>query len=707
MSKNKLVNTVALIVLNIFVVSAQVDKCGTKIYIEYKKSQDPSYIKDLEAADKLIDSFIKSSQRASSNSGGQTVLRIPVVVHVLYKTSQQNISDAQIMSQLKVMNEDFRRMNPDTSNTPEIWRSIAADAHIEFCLATQDPNGNPTNGIVRRPTKVNSFTTDDKVKLTNQGGDDAWDTKKYLNIWVCNLTGGLLGYGEFPTNNYSSTFGLVVAYYAFGTEGNVNANTKRGRTTIHEISHCFNLRHIWADDGGGCIYDDGVDDTPKQSGPSNGCPAFPFKDACQPDTPGIMFMNYLDYSNDACMNMFTSGQITRMRAALQLFYPSLLNSALCDSLTLDNVDATIKSIIQPVGNICSDTIAPKIVISNTGKDTLEAITIRWRFDNDNWQEYEWSGSVLSLNEITIELPTQQNITNGNHILSAVATKLNDILQNPKGKDTASINFQTVLTTYDLPYYQSFELTPFPGISEIKISNPSGVTWEQTSKAFFSANKSIFIDNKQNDHEGDIDAFSLPNIDLTSFTGTPYLKFRWAYARLDNATSDVLQVLISTDCGYSYSSLFNRSGTGLTTAANQSVDYIPVKTEWREAIISLSSYKQNSNAIIAFQNIAGGNGNNLFIDDINIGDRFTGLQETSSINKQVILFPNPANSTLSIASEYTEETKYIISDVAGKPVSEGILNLQDNTEININSLSPGLYIISFVNSSQYHVKFIKQ
>ncbi len=709
MKKFKIITLILIFILSAKnILLAQNKTCGTLEHTRFKGEADSTYTKNLKEANELLEKHILNRKiQPTSKTSNTNILKIPVVVHVLYKTDQQNISDAQIRSQLKVMNEDFRKLNPDTVKIPDVWKNLAADTHIEFCLATKDPAGNTTNGIIRRPTKINSFTTDDKVKYTIQGGDDAWDTKKYLNIWVCNLTGGLLGYGEFPTNSYSNTYGFVVAYYAFGTEGNVNSNTKRGRTTIHEISHCFNLRHIWADDGGGCSIDDGIDDTPKQAGPSSGCPKFPYKDACQIDSPGIMFMNYMDYSNDACMNMFTEGQALRMRSAIELFYPTLNNPLLCDTVILSGTNAMLKAINNPVGEICSDSVMPQIVVSNIGLDTILNLTIKWRLDNGNWNDIKWIGKITALEDKIIYLTPIKNLINDKHRLDIMLAEVNGLVLQAESNDSAFTLFDVKLTRENLPYAQSFESTPFPGTTNIKILNSGGVAWQKTTKSSVNGLASIFIDNKLNDHEGDIDAFLLPNIDLTTFEGTPYIKFMWAYARKDNSASDALQVLLSLDCGYSFVSLFNRAGNNLETSANNAADFTPIKSEWKEAVINLNNYKNNNNVVIAFQNIAGGNGNNLYIDNISIGDRFTNVNEVLNNENLIRLYPNPTESVINIDYGNTKQTDYEIIDTNGKLLMTGVLNPNQN-QINAESLRKGLYLIIFKDNNKiFTQKFIKQ
>lgn len=248
---------------------------------------------------------------------------IPVVVHLLYNTQAQNISDAQILSQIDVLNKDFARKNSDSVNTPNVFKSVAAGSGIRFCLAKRDPKGNPTNGIVRKYTYRTSFTANGVCKLSSQGGDDAWDCNRYLNIWVCNLS-GYLGYATYPGGNPIAD-GVVIRTTAFGTIGNLIPQYNRGRTATHEVAHWLNVYHIWGDAQCGS---DLVNDTPIQERSNYGCPAFPHV-TCNNGPNGDMYMNYMDYVNDACMNMFTGGQFSRMEATLNSVRSSILTSNGC------------------------------------------------------------------------------------------------------------------------------------------------------------------------------------------------------------------------------------------------------------------------------------------------------------------------------------------------------------------------------------------
>ena len=235
------------------------------------------------------------------------------------------------------MNEDYARLNADTINTPVPFRSVAGAPNFQFCLANRDPNNNPTNGIERRQTSVQTFNADDLVKYFSSGGLDAWDVNKYLNIWVCNLENPILGIGDMPSSIHSDTYGVIVHYNAFGRTGNVLYPYNLGRTCTHEISHCFNLYHIWGDDDFSCLGTDFIADTPNQSDATYGCHGFPFADMCTMTYPGIMFMNFMDYSDDNCMNMFTANQATRMINSISSYYPDLLTSTGCLANGIESV----------------------------------------------------------------------------------------------------------------------------------------------------------------------------------------------------------------------------------------------------------------------------------------------------------------------------------------------------------------------------------
>jgi hypothetical protein len=232
------------------------------------------------------------------------LVSIKTVVNVVYKTADQNLSQQQIKSQITALNKDFRATNPDKSQTPAPWQGLITDTRVQFKLVK----------VTRTKTNVDAFTHDDGVKKAATGGIAPFSPSTHLNLWVCALSGGLLGYAQFPGGPVASD-GVVINYRAFGTQGTAQAPFNKGRTATHEIGHYFNLRHIWADtpDCGGS---DNVADTPNCAGPNFGTPTWPHV-TCNNGPNGDMFMNYMDYTDDTAMFMFTAQQVLRMRAALE------------------------------------------------------------------------------------------------------------------------------------------------------------------------------------------------------------------------------------------------------------------------------------------------------------------------------------------------------------------------------------------------------
>ena len=314
-------------------INKKIEKCGTVGHTEILKSKNPSLEQQIVHDEKALQLILNNSSNSRLTN---TVYTIPVVVHVVYFTSAQNISVAQIQSQIDVLNDDFGRKNADTTKTPHSFSSYASATNFQFCLASRDPNDISTNGIERRQTNIQVFNQGDDMKFYARGGLNAWDVSKYLNVWVCDMGGQIIGYGEQPTSTPSNTFGVVIQYNTFGKTGVVIPPYQLGRTCTHEISHCFDLYHIWGDEDS-CSGTDYINDTPNQAEATFGCHSFPYADICTITFPGIMFMNYMDYSDDNCMNMFTKDQAARMIASMNFYYPSILTSNGCLAVGIDQL----------------------------------------------------------------------------------------------------------------------------------------------------------------------------------------------------------------------------------------------------------------------------------------------------------------------------------------------------------------------------------
>lgn len=304
--KQKIYFLVGVFLMTFLAIGAQERNCASYEYMQEQLQQNPALQSKIAEFEALAQNRAQNSQ--VQNDG---IIYVPVVVHVVWNSAlpAENLSDAQVMSQIDVIYKDFRRLNDDADDE---WDQ-AADMEIEFYLAQVDPEGNPTNGITRKETNVASWGFTDDIKRSSAGGVDPWDTSKYFNFWVGNIGGGILGYASFPGGD-PLLDGIVMSPQFFGSSDYDTNNDfylappfDKGRTTTHEIGHYLNLRHIWGD--GGCGVDDFVDDTPESDAPNFGC-AVGHQSCGSLD----MYQNYMDYTDDACMNLFTLGQKNRMRA---------------------------------------------------------------------------------------------------------------------------------------------------------------------------------------------------------------------------------------------------------------------------------------------------------------------------------------------------------------------------------------------------------
>ncbi|GEO05681.1 hypothetical protein AAE02nite_33450 [Adhaeribacter aerolatus] len=300
--------------------------CGTAQLREKLTRQQPGLKLRQERVRKVADDLLLAGRARLK----QPVIQIPVVFHVIYHTPEENISDEQIQSQLQVLNEDYRRRNADTVNTLPAFKKLAADTGIQFCLATIDPTGKPTTGITRTYTDSLGFTTDEAMKFTAKGGHNAWDANQYLNIWVCNIQNGFLGYAQFPGGD-PAIDGVVLWYQ---TIGKFPANPyvsvfNQGRTATHEIGHWLGLEHIWGIKDFGCEDSDGITDTPPQDNANSGCPTGTINSCNNSLQGGDMYQNFMDYTDDACMNLFTQGQSAYMQAIVSSARPGLLSAVTC------------------------------------------------------------------------------------------------------------------------------------------------------------------------------------------------------------------------------------------------------------------------------------------------------------------------------------------------------------------------------------------
>lgn len=418
--------------------------CGTEAYYQKSIIEDPSIIQSTLEAKLLYQQWLKTHPDGGAKKSG-TILKIPVVVHVIYENPTENISEAQVISQIEVLNDDYRKLNADTGNVPTWFKPIAADTEIEFVLAVRDPNGNTTNGITRTSTTVTNFSSANP-KSTSAGGKDGWPPKEYLNFWVCDLGNGLLGYAIPPSSNPGSNDGVVCGYKYVGKapDNPFGGAFNKGRTATHEVGHWLGLDHTFL---GGCSgmtasncssQGDGICDTPPTSNNNYGCPS-DNQNTCA-ETPidlNDQHMNYMDYVDDGCMNMFTDDQKARMRAIINTSRSGLLTSL--GATPVSALDASI-ALVVPSDTTCgSDQFAPVITLTNYGSTTLATTTISYQVDTNSIDTYSWSGNLATQETEEITLP--MIVTSfGSHTFQAWTSMPNGSSDEVTSNDSSSSSF---------------------------------------------------------------------------------------------------------------------------------------------------------------------------------------------------------------------------------------------------------------------------
>jgi hypothetical protein len=376
----------------------------------------------------------------------QSVFNIPVIVHIIHNnenvnsstaTSGNNLNAAQVVDQINILNKDYNGLNADTSLIPSIFKPVAGRMQVNFCLAVV----NPTGGVMAEPgiDRVNRVAKGWTVTPYSQAYIDAtvkpgsiWNPAFYLNIWVCPLGGGLLGYSTFPNPGTSGISGLSSPYGSSTTDGVVILNTSfgsvgtaqsgqynKGRTTTHEIGHWMGLRHTWGD---GTCASDYCNDTPPAQTANYGCPAFPHNlGTCTGNTTGEMSMNYMDYTDDACMYMFTADQKNRAQLILtnSPMRITVITSTVCDLPTITN-DIGISFVSVPTYSQvinCLNNINPIINVTNFGSGILTSAVFSFNVDGVNTQTLSWTGSAAPNTSFTLALAQISNLTLGAHVFS--------------------------------------------------------------------------------------------------------------------------------------------------------------------------------------------------------------------------------------------------------------------------------------------------
>jgi len=707
-------------------------RCGTQFVIEeqYKKNPD---LKRIVAAERsrLAAAALqeKSVIRARSNS----TLTVPVVVHIVLP-NPTIISDAQVQSQIDILNTDYAGLNGDSTRIPAAFKPFFGKGRIRFCLAKRTPSGESTNGIIR---KVSSTKSDpgigDPIKYSAQGGSDAWDPTQYLNVWVGDdLTSSFLGYSFTPSLPLSIVplveRGFVNQYQCFGKGGTTQAPYNLGRTAVHEIGHYFNLEHIWGptncDGNDVCSDDDGIGDTPKQEGCNYGNPVGVLTDNCTATDPGIMWMNYMDYVNDLSMVMYTPQQYARMEANFVnvVWMQNLANSNGCTppqsvarDVRLVSLNNTITGSNSSFLYACNNSYQPNITVRNLGTASVNAMRIEVKINGGSAVITNWSGTLNTASEISINLNpiTLNNGTNNNFLIEITQVNGQDDQNTINNAYSApGIIYPFVLTQ---PLTEGFEQVIFPP-SNWRLLNPdNNFTWQRTTDAARTGTASMVFDNF-NSEENDLLDWMISPLIPAKGRDSIFLTFQIAAATFIKpstitALADTLEIMVSSNCGTSFTSRYKKGGIGLVTTGDVAIEtyFIPTTSQWRKDSVFIGFYDNNGpdNIQIAFKHTTNWE-NNIYIDDISIFNRQrntnTGINDLyNDILSNIRIYPNPVNTQLTIDQLNTgKNMPYRIVNIFGQQVMSGILQNQKSV-IDISRLSSGVY---FFHMKEGAIKLIK-
>ena len=601
---------------------------------------------------------IKANRLAArqNNNSSLNVITIPVVVHVIHNGDalgvNENITDAQILSQITVLNQDFGRVagTPGFNTNP-----VGVDTEIQFCLAQRDPNGLFTTGINRYNLGSEASWEIDDIN-TEIKPQTQWNPNEYLNIWVVNRIvitifgfeiGEILGYAQFPSGSGlegleegtgpANSDGVVIGHRYFGSSdiypaGTYSAPNDKGRTSTHEVGHYLGLRHIWGD--GGCDVDDFCDDTPRAAEANSGCSIG--IDSC-PAFPGLdMVENYMDYSNDACMNVFTQDQKDRMIAVLTNAQrrATLGTSLACQpGQTYDN-DGSLNILDLNVAE-CGTTLSPTLRITNVGNNTLSFAEIIYNIDGSNSDIYIWNGSLTNGQSETINLPTITT-TVGNHVFNATIEVVNDVF------DENTLN-SSKNQTFDILVFNTEEIT----ISILADEYGDETTWELTD----SSNNIIA-------------------------SGGPYSEF----------SENLETVAVTSNECYTFT-IFDSYGDGICCSYGDGI--YEIKTSEDVLIISGGEFGESESKTFGI-------------------DQSLSTTENTFSNG-IKLFPNPVNNQLniSIAEEIGLPNQLSIYNNLGQLIDDKKVSLVNDLFVNTESYTTGVYFIKIIKDEQSTViRFIK-
>jgi PKD repeat protein len=621
-------------------------------------------------------------------SGGDEVLIIPVVFHVIHNNGPEDITDEQIHDAVRILNRDFRKLNPDTIQINAPFAGISSDIRIEFRIAQLDPDGNCTKGITRT---VSQLTYDGNGQMRDL---IHWPRDSYMNVWVCSDPSGAAGYTFLPSSvdNFFSQGddGIVMKHSYTGSIGTSNVN--RSRALTHEVGHWLNLRHTWGagnspEDASNCQQDDGVSDTPNTLGWTS-C-------TVNGESCGSLdnVENYMEYSY--CSKMFTTGQKERMRAA------AFSNIAERNELHTDQN-------LMDTGVFGDDLILCAAEFSASDRVLCPGDEIQFYDESfndvDNWTWDFGDGTVLEgTNGEDLESPIHIYPDAGEYTVTLTVEK---------NGNTESITKNAFITVMEsggqtIPLVEGFE-NDFPADDWFILEDEANtsVEWQTTNNASYSGETSIYLPNGLS-NGGLINELISSTIDASDTNGIT-IRFRYAHAnKSSDGSTDEFRMLVSGDCGNTWQSeVLYFGNTVLPTADPSFLTFVPnSEDDWRQVTAEINdSTVLTENFMMKFR-FKGGGGNHIYIDDININSQFVSVEEVVQKSFNWKLFPNPAGeqATARVVVEEPSDFEMYVTDLSGRRVkrinSDALGRGTHDIQIATSELEAGVYLI-VVESDSY-------
>ncbi len=615
--------------------------CATVLYEEYLRAK--GLMPTREQFEKWME--VKVAGYKSQNGDPRAtppVYVIPTIVHVVHNGQEigeaENLSDELIWSQIDLLNEDFRKFfGSQGYNT----NPIGADAEIEFCLAIRDTNGNPINGIDR--IYGGRKTWDSISQIDSLMGKKFWPPDKYFNVWVCKFAGALNGYGGYARMSPGPLPGLPVTYKD-STDGVVLRNTSTGsyerypfafnmglgRTLTHEAGHWLGLWHIWGD--GDCTVDDYCADTPDGDGPNFGCPVGTVK------CGNVQLVeDYMDYTTDGCINVFTNDQVTRMRTILtgSAYKSPLLSAGTCTPFA---DDAGVTALRSPEFISCDSLIVPVATVKNYGAANLTSMNIKYRINGGSIATFSWSGTLSPNDTMQVSLPSL-SATTGSYLMEVWTGSPNGNADGGPANDSIAEYFH-FSTGFVPPYLENFESAVFPPSGWQMYFKDSILVWDTASVPGFNCatTKAAWLNTSLGDPIWLLnpDGLVSPLIDLRN-AGSAELIFDLAAASTAYAASDFLMIRVSPYCGIcgepEWDTLYMNYYDLLPTTASYypAGNFFPACGEWGQDTVNLDSYT-GMQIRIDFQ-ASKLDGANLFLDNISVNASKAGTPEIAFLTSQ--------------------------------------------------------------------------